>query len=199
MSIDVLFFKYFFINPFDKFIWAVFSDFSEKVKLLKPKGHFLCCFFGAETLSELRESFAKAEIKLSGDVSPRVAPLPEIRDVGNLAANYLLGRDGHDVLSGRAGNDSLLGGDGNDRLAGGAGNDRLTGGADADVFVISKGNDVIRDFDWLEGDRLMVEDMSSVSITPTSQGLLLSITDTDDSLLLRGFDSGDLSLQDLLL
>ena len=121
------------------------------------------------------------------------------RIVGNLAANYLLGRDGHDVLSGRAGNDSLLGGDGNDRLAGGAGNDRLTGGADADVFVISKGNDVIRDFDWLEGDRLMVEDMSSVSITPTSQGLLLSITDTDDSLLLRGFDSGDLSLQDLLL
>ena len=63
-----------------------FSDFSEKVKLLKPKGQFLCCLFGAETLSELRESFAKAEIKLSGAVSPRVSPLPEIRDVGNLAA-----------------------------------------------------------------------------------------------------------------
>ena len=63
-----------------------YRDFSEKVKLLRPKGQFLCCLFGAETLSELRESFAKSEIKLSGAVTPRISPLPEIRDVGNLAA-----------------------------------------------------------------------------------------------------------------
>ena len=63
-----------------------YSDFSQKVKLLNPKGHFLCCLFGAETLNELRDSFAKAEMKLFGAVSPRISPLPEIRDVGNLAA-----------------------------------------------------------------------------------------------------------------
>ena len=63
-----------------------YSDFSEKFKLLKPKGQFLCCLFGAETLNELRDSFAKAEMKLFGAVSPRISPLPEIRDVGNLAA-----------------------------------------------------------------------------------------------------------------
>ena len=63
-----------------------YSDFSQKVKLLKPKGQFLCCLFGAETLNELRDSFAKAEMKLFGVVSPRISPLPEIRDVGNLAA-----------------------------------------------------------------------------------------------------------------
>ena len=63
-----------------------YSDFSQKVKLLNPKGQFLCCLFGAETLTELRESFAKAEMKLFGAVSPRISPLPEIRDVGNLAA-----------------------------------------------------------------------------------------------------------------
>ncbi len=63
-----------------------YSDFSQKVKLLNPKGQFLCCLFGAETLSELRESFANAEMKLFGVVSPRISPLPEIRDVGNLAA-----------------------------------------------------------------------------------------------------------------
>jgi len=62
-----------------------YRDFSEKVKLLKSKGQFLCCLFGSETLGELRESFAKAEIKLFGNVSPRISPLPEIRDVGNLA------------------------------------------------------------------------------------------------------------------
>lgn len=121
------------------------------------------------------------------------------RIVGNLSANYLLGRAGNDFLSGRAGNDSLLGGDGNDRLAGGAGNDRLTGGGDADVFVISKGNDEIRDFDWLEGDRLMIDDMSLISRTTTKKGLVLNVVDTDDSVLLRDFDFDDLSLQDLAL
>ena len=63
-----------------------YSDFSEKFKLLKSKGHFMCCLFGAETLNELRASFSKAEIKLFGVASPRISPLPEIRDVGNLAA-----------------------------------------------------------------------------------------------------------------
>ena len=63
-----------------------YSDFSEKVKLLKPNGQFLCCLFGAETLNELKDSFARAEIKLFGATSPRISPLPEIRDVGNLAA-----------------------------------------------------------------------------------------------------------------
>ena len=63
-----------------------YSDFSQKVDLLNPKGQFLCCLFGAETLSELRVSFAKSEMKLFGAVSPRISPLPEIRDVGNLAA-----------------------------------------------------------------------------------------------------------------
>ena len=62
-----------------------YSDFFEKVKLLKSEGHFMCCLFGSETLNELRDSFYKAEIKLFGAASPRISPLPEIRDVGNLA------------------------------------------------------------------------------------------------------------------
>ncbi len=63
-----------------------YGDFSEKVKLLKHKGQFLCCLFGSETLYELRESFYKADTKLFGAASPRISPLPEIRDVGNLGA-----------------------------------------------------------------------------------------------------------------
>ena len=61
-----------------------YVDFSEKVKLLKPKGHFMCCLFGGETLYELKDSFFKAEMKLFGVASPRISPLPDIRDVGNL-------------------------------------------------------------------------------------------------------------------
>ncbi len=41
-----------------------YSDFFEKVKLLKSEGHFMCCLFGSETLNELRDSFFKAEMKL---------------------------------------------------------------------------------------------------------------------------------------
>ena len=63
-----------------------YSDFSEKVKLLESNGQFLCCLFGAETLNELKDCFARAETKLFGVTSPRISPLPEIRDVGNLAA-----------------------------------------------------------------------------------------------------------------
>ena len=62
-----------------------YSDFFEKVKFLKSEGHFMCCLFGSETLNELRDSFFKAEMKLFGAASPRISPLPEIRDVGNLA------------------------------------------------------------------------------------------------------------------
>ena len=74
------------------------SDLSSKIKLLKPKGQFLCCLFGADTLKELRASFSKAEMNMFGSTSPRVSPFPEIRDVGNLAAkvglnNLVVDRD----------------------------------------------------------------------------------------------------------
>ena len=35
---------------------------------------------------------------------------------------------------------------GNDHLYGGKGNDTPTGGSDSDVFYLSGGNDIIRDF-----------------------------------------------------
>ena len=41
-------------------------------------------FFGGETLRELRASLAQAEIDLLGGLSPRVAPMGEIRDLGAL-------------------------------------------------------------------------------------------------------------------
>jgi hypothetical protein len=39
---------------------------------------------GGDTLAELRESFAVAESELAGGVSPRVAPFPDLRDMGAL-------------------------------------------------------------------------------------------------------------------
>ena len=53
-------------------------------RALKPDGLFLAVFFGGQTLHELRAALGQAEIELSGGLSPRVAPMAEIRDLGGL-------------------------------------------------------------------------------------------------------------------
>lgn len=53
-------------------------------RALRPDGLFLGALFGGETLSELRASLAEAEIATLGGLSPRVAPMGEIRDLGGL-------------------------------------------------------------------------------------------------------------------
>lgn len=51
---------------------------------LKPDGLFIGAMFGGETLTELRQAFARAEIEQEGGMSPRVAPFTDIRDAGGL-------------------------------------------------------------------------------------------------------------------
>jgi len=52
--------------------------------LLKPDGLFAGAILGGSTLDELRNSMAAAEIAIAGGLSPRVAPLGDVRDLGNL-------------------------------------------------------------------------------------------------------------------
>ncbi len=51
---------------------------------LRPGGLFLCALLGGATLQELRQSIAEAEVFAAGGASPRVAPMGDIRDLGNL-------------------------------------------------------------------------------------------------------------------
>ena len=53
-------------------------------RALRPDGLFLGVLFGGRTLHELRASLAEAEIAVTGGLSPRVAPMGEIRDLGAL-------------------------------------------------------------------------------------------------------------------
>jgi SAM-dependent methyltransferase len=53
-------------------------------RALKPDGMMIAAFFGGQTLSELRIAFAQAETDIMGGISPRVAPMGEIRDLGGL-------------------------------------------------------------------------------------------------------------------
>lgn len=51
---------------------------------LRPDGLFLGTLFGGQTLHELRAALAEAETAATGGLSPRVAPMAEIRDLGGL-------------------------------------------------------------------------------------------------------------------
>ncbi|MGV2390689.1 MAG UNVERIFIED_CONTAM: hypothetical protein LVR29_28170 [Microcystis novacekii LVE1205-3] len=79
--------------------------------------------------------------------------------IGEAGADTLSGGNNTDYLFGGADNDVLLGGAGNDLVYGGYGNDILTGGTGADAFYFGsllEGVDVIKDFQWIEGDVIQI-------------------------------------------
>jgi SAM-dependent methyltransferase len=53
-------------------------------RALRPDGLFLACLLGGDTLTELRQSFAAAEVEREGGLSPRVLPFADLRDLGAL-------------------------------------------------------------------------------------------------------------------
>lgn len=89
---------------------------------------------------------------------------------GDLGDDYVQGNAGNDTVDGGAGHDILLGGQhadilsggvGNDTLSGDQGNDWMSGGAGADRFAFASGSgvDVIADFSFAEGDRIMLSNV----------------------------------------
>ncbi|MEM6660050.1 MAG: methyltransferase domain-containing protein [Pseudomonadota bacterium] len=53
-------------------------------RALKPDGMMLAVALGGQTLQELRSVLAEAEVAITGGLSPRVAPMGEVRDLGAL-------------------------------------------------------------------------------------------------------------------
>ncbi|MBV2133404.1 tandem-95 repeat protein, partial [Pseudomonas sp. MAP12] len=81
---------------------------------------------------------------------------------GSSVARTILGGSTGSELSGSAGNDYINGGAGNDTLIGDEGDDILLGGTGSDSFVWKAGdtgNDVIKDFNASEGDRLNLSEL----------------------------------------
>jgi SAM-dependent methyltransferase len=68
-------------------------------RALKPDGLMIAAFFGGQTLAELRIAFAQAEVSVMGGISPRVAPMGEIRDLGGLLQRAGLALPVADTLS----------------------------------------------------------------------------------------------------
>lgn len=61
----------------------------QSARALRPDGLFIAVLLGGETLHELRDVLTRAEIEVTGGLSPRLLPMGEIRDLGGL-----LGRAG---------------------------------------------------------------------------------------------------------
>jgi SAM-dependent methyltransferase len=53
-------------------------------RALVPDGLLICACFGGATLAALRTALARAETEVTGGLSPRVAPMGEVRDLGGL-------------------------------------------------------------------------------------------------------------------
>jgi len=53
-------------------------------RALRPDGLMIAALFGGQTLHELRAALAEAEAEITGGLSPRIAPMAEIRDLGAL-------------------------------------------------------------------------------------------------------------------
>lgn len=53
-------------------------------RALMPDGLFLSVAFGGQTLHELRACLGQAEADVTGGMSPRVAPMADLRDMGGL-------------------------------------------------------------------------------------------------------------------
>ena len=53
-------------------------------RALSPDGMLLAVSLGGQSLHELRSVLAEAEVAVSGGLSPRVAPMGEVRDLGAL-------------------------------------------------------------------------------------------------------------------
>lgn len=53
-------------------------------RALRPDGMLLAVGLGGQTLHELRSVLAEAEVAITGGLSPRIAPMGEVRDLGGL-------------------------------------------------------------------------------------------------------------------
>ncbi len=68
-------------------------------RVLKPGGLLIGFLFGENTLTELRTSFGEAEIELEGSLSLRVAPMTELKAIGDLVSRAGLEKAVSDLIS----------------------------------------------------------------------------------------------------
>jgi serralysin len=106
---------------------------------------------------------------------------------GDDGSDLCYGNLGEDTIDGGAGDDGVVGGQANDMLNGGAGSDfitgdrgddTLTGGTGADRFHFSaiSANDRVLDFNYAEGDRILIDAGLTYTVSDVGGSAMLSIS-----------------------
>lgn len=108
--------------------------------------------------------------------------------------DFIYGTDVPDVIDAGRGQDTVFASDGNDAISGGVGNDMLDGGAGDDTFMFSRGDgqDTVFAYSQQPGrDSLTLGASILVTDVVVRMGdggdLLLSVRDSSDSVLLKGY------------
>lgn len=120
---------------------------------------------------------------------------------GGLGRDALYGGDDDDTLFGGGdddrlfgdyGKDTLYGGAGDDDLNGGLGDDLLSGGAGADTFIFGRneGDDVIRNFNAKDGDRIDVLGQT-YTVTENNEGFAVIDLPGGGSITLNSINVAD--------
>lgn len=107
---------------------------------------------------------------------------------------YAYGLSGDDEIYGEAGDDNLYGGSGNDLLDGGAGNDKLYGGTGVDTYIFKKGygSDIIKSYDDLYKEQLLLKDINfeEVKLELFGNDLIIHVKETNDTVTLENYFKG---------
>lgn len=94
---------------------------------------------------------------------------------GNLGADLCDGGAGNDLIRGGQDNDQLFGWSGNDWLSGDRGNDTVSGGSGADVFhsFAEAGLDVVTDYSFAEGDRVLLDPGTTYTVAQSGADVVI--------------------------
>nr|WP_267871703.1 calcium-binding protein [Nostoc sp. CHAB 5715] len=127
--------------------------------------------------------FNKNTVTFLNELNNNIAGFDNSDDVinGQGGNDIINGLSGNDLLRGGSGDDILIGGEGNDTLVGGFGNNILVGGVGADSFVYNTdadfaltaiGQDTIADFNYSQGDQIILDQTTFSAIALTRTGYL---------------------------
>ncbi|MEH2178892.1 MAG: hypothetical protein V7K56_07010 [Nostoc sp.] len=127
--------------------------------------------------------FNKNTVTFLNELNNNIAGFDQSNDVinGQGGNDIINGNSGNDLLRGGSGDDILIGGEGNDTLVGGFGNNILVGGIGADSFVYNTdadfaltaiGQDTIADFNYSQGDQIILDQTTFSAIASTRTGYL---------------------------
>ena len=146
-------------------------------------------------LSQLPGSSDSFRDELPSDLSSNgdnlwIGSFNDDKMIGGRRDEIIFAELGDDFINGKSGRDGVYGGEGDDTLCGGKGKDTVFGGSGADKFLVSRGRDLVRDFNVTEGD-VISGFTSDAEIEHKFQAQRLVVSEGKYKMVLTNIDRAD--------